>query len=209
VGDEAFLKYNTNLFRKVAPYYDGFDLLIGHVRKSFVGFVDPAAGARILDAATGTGRQAFAFASAGHAVMGVDLSPDMLSVASRKRNFPNLTLIHGDAAALPFADGSFDVALMSFALHCMPSNIRLRAVRELKRVTRPDGRVAFVDYRLPSNRLGRRIVYSAVSLYETTYWQEFVRSDFESLLVSEGLRVEKRRYFFLGSMRMLLCAPAS
>ena len=68
--------------------------------------------------------------------------------------------------------------------------------------------MAFVDYGLPSNRLGREIEYRFVSLYETAYWQEFVRSDFDRLLVNEGLRIERQRRFFLGSMRMLVCSHA-
>src|SRR2546423_1033498 len=189
MGDTAFLKYNTALFKKVAPYYDGLDLLIGHVRHDFARFVAPSPGARILDSATGTGKQAFAFGRAGHAVVGIDLSPDMLAVARRKNRFPAIGFLLADATALPFKDGAFDITSMSFALHCMPPAIRLQAVLELKRVTRANGSVAFVDYRLPVNRFGRQFAYSVIGLYETDYWRDFVRSDFEALLSQAGLRV--------------------
>jgi ubiquinone/menaquinone biosynthesis C-methylase UbiE len=203
----TFRDYNTALFKKVAPYYGWLDLLIARIRRDFVQFASPAPGSRILDAATGTGRQAFAFADIGSLVAGVDLSPAMLSRAQRKNSFPNVVLAIGDAAALPFNDGVFDLSVMSFALHCMPLEVRIKAVRELKRVTEAGGRVGFVDYGLPSKRLPREIVFSLISVYETAHWREFVRSDFENLLADEGLQIEKQHHFLFDSMRMILCAP--
>jgi demethylmenaquinone methyltransferase / 2-methoxy-6-polyprenyl-1,4-benzoquinol methylase len=202
----TFLEYNTALFRKVAPYYDWLDLVIAKVRRDFVRFVGPQSGTRILDAATGTGKQAFAFADLGSLITGIDLSPDMLSIAHSKNCFRNVAFAIGDAAELPFKDDSFDLSVMSFALHCMPLNVRIKTVRELKRVTHPSGKVAFVDYGLPTKRLRRQIIYRTISLYETAHWQEFVCSDFESLLGGEGLRIENQRHFLFDSMRMILCA---
>jgi demethylmenaquinone methyltransferase/2-methoxy-6-polyprenyl-1,4-benzoquinol methylase len=206
VQSSEFLKHNTELFSKVAPYYDGLDLVIGPVRRRFVEFVSPPPNAKVLDVATGTGKQALAFAAAGHQVIGVDLSRDMLSVAVRNNRYANARFAIGDACRLPFEDETFDLTSMSFALHCMPAVLRVRAVRELRRVTRRHGRISFVDYGMPANRLGREIEYRFVSLYETDHWREFIRSDFDGLLTDEGLRVERQGRFFLGCMRMLYCS---
>jgi demethylmenaquinone methyltransferase/2-methoxy-6-polyprenyl-1,4-benzoquinol methylase len=202
----TFREYNTALFQKVAPYYGWLDLLIARIRRDFVRFASPSAGSRILDAATGTGTQAFAFADLGSLVVGVDLSPAMLSRAQHKNRFPNVVLAIGDAARLPFNDGAFDLSVMSFALHCMPLELRIKTVRELKRVTDLGGRVGFVDYGLPFKRLPREIAFSLIGLYETAHWREFVRSDFENLLADEGLQIEKQHHFLFDSMRMILCA---
>lgn len=54
----------------------------------------------------------------------------------------------GDARALPFGDGSFDVVLSSWALHNIYDRAqRLKAVEEICRVLRPGGRVAVIDIR--------------------------------------------------------------
>ena len=50
--------------------------------------------------------------------------------------------------ALPFDDGAYDVAVSSYAIHNVPDAAgRARAVREIARVVRPDGRVVIADFR--------------------------------------------------------------
>ena len=98
------------------------------------------AGHRILDVACGTGIVARTAAdSVGAAnVVGVDLNEAMLTVARRLR--PDIDWRQGDAAGLPFDDGSFDVVLCQMALMFFPD--RLTALREMARVAAPDGTVA-------------------------------------------------------------------
>jgi len=72
-------------------------------------------GERMVDLATGTGRWLeYALAHDVHAT-GVDLSPEMLAVASTKRGVRG-RLACADVCALPFASHSADVAVCSFAL---------------------------------------------------------------------------------------------
>lgn len=57
-------------------------------------------------------------------------------------------LVTGDARALPFTDASFDVVLSSLALHRIHSGAdRRRAIDEIARVVKPDGRVLLLDIR--------------------------------------------------------------
>jgi ubiquinone/menaquinone biosynthesis C-methylase UbiE len=203
---EAFVRYNTKLFRKVAPYYDWLEILISSIRRDFVQFVAPPLNAHILDVATGTGRQAFAFAAKGFETYGVDLSPHMLAIARRNNRFPNARFEIADGTALPFDDSSFDIVTMSFALHCMPLQIRSETIEELRRVTKRQGNIAFVDYNLPPDGWRRNTLLTLVRLYETPLWEEFIRSDFEKLLAQKGLVIERQHHFFLGAMRMVLCS---
>jgi 2-polyprenyl-3-methyl-5-hydroxy-6-metoxy-1,4-benzoquinol methylase len=53
-------------------------VFISGLRGKVVDFTNPGSGSRILDVATGTGKQAFAFAKKGYDVIGVDLSEAML-----------------------------------------------------------------------------------------------------------------------------------
>ncbi|GAA3382054.1 methyltransferase domain-containing protein [Cryptosporangium minutisporangium] len=106
--------------------------------------VDAAAvtsGTSVLDVACGTGvvaRTAADRVGPAGSVVGVDLNEAMLGVAERVR--PDLEWRLGDACALPFDDGSFDVVLSQAAL--MFVGDRATALREMGRVSRADGRVA-------------------------------------------------------------------
>ena len=83
-------------------------------------------------------------------VDGVDVSAGMLQVAGRTVDAlpaaeqARIRLHQAPADRLPFADGSVDVALTAFVLQLVPS--RHRALREMRRVLRPGGRVAIVTW---------------------------------------------------------------
>jgi ubiquinone/menaquinone biosynthesis C-methylase UbiE len=98
-------------------------------------------GDRVLDVACGTG--AVAAEAAGRvrpdgSVVGVDPSADMLAVARRK--LPEADLRDGRAEALPFDDEAFDALTCQFGL--MFFDDRDEALRQMRRVLRPGGRLA-------------------------------------------------------------------
>jgi 2-polyprenyl-6-hydroxyphenyl methylase/3-demethylubiquinone-9 3-methyltransferase len=64
---------------------------------------------RVLDLGCGAGFLSNALAAAGHAVTGLDASDESLAVARTYDRSRTATYVRGDACALPFADGSFDV----------------------------------------------------------------------------------------------------
>ena len=114
--------------------------------RSLVALAAPAPGERVLDLACGTGvvaRHAAPRVAPGGHVAGVDVNPGMLAVAAAA--VPGVAWHCADAAALPFADGTFDVALCEQALMFLPD--RAAALRELRRVTAPGGRVAVSVWR--------------------------------------------------------------
>jgi ubiquinone/menaquinone biosynthesis C-methylase UbiE len=103
-------------------------------------------GERVLDVACGTGLIAFAAAQAIGAqgsVVGVDLSGRMVDAAAnraRARMLPAMRFERMDAESLEFPDASFDVALCALGLMYMPDPAQ--ALREMRRVLRPGGRMA-------------------------------------------------------------------
>lgn len=100
-----------------------------------------APGQRVLDVACGTGALTLAVAErvgpAG-SVTGLDANPEMLAVARRKH--AGVDWQEGRAEALPFPDGSFDAVVSQFGL--MFFDDRVLALREMRRVLRPGGRMA-------------------------------------------------------------------
>jgi SAM-dependent methyltransferase len=101
----------------------------------------PAPGEVVADVGCGNGAYLAELARRGSAwrVIGADLSAGMLA-AARPRS--RAALMVADAAALPLGDGCADLTLANHVLHHMPDPAA--AVRELRRVTRPGGRVIAV-----------------------------------------------------------------
>jgi ubiquinone/menaquinone biosynthesis C-methylase UbiE len=102
---------------------------------------------RILDVGCGTGvfaariRESLPAAT----VWGVDLVADMLlRGADRWRRLAGRVVpVQGDSERLPFADGSFDVVTCANSFHHYPH--QQRAVTEMHRVLKPEGRLLLVD----------------------------------------------------------------
>jgi SAM-dependent methyltransferase len=94
----------------------------------------------VLDVAAGTGVVARALAPSVRAVVAIDATPAMLEAAPR---VPNVVFMRGDAAALPFPDGSFDVVVCRFAVHHFEEPAT--PVAEMRRCLRAGGRLAVAD----------------------------------------------------------------
>lgn len=116
------------------------------VAERLVDAVAPSAGQEMLDVATGSGNVAIPAASRGAKVTGLDLTPELLEVARRRaqENGVQVNFIEGDAEALPFADGSFDVVTSCFGVIFAPRHEQ--AASELVRVARAGGKVAFTAW---------------------------------------------------------------
>jgi len=111
-------------------------------------------GERVLDLATGTGITAIAARERGAQVTGVDLTPELLTVARAKaaaEGFKDIEFREGDAEALPFDNASFDVVLSTCGHMFAPDQPQVAA--ELARVTRSGGRVVFLAW-TPEGGLG-------------------------------------------------------
>lgn len=110
----------------------------------------PQPGERVLDLACGTGavaREVVQRISPGGSVVGVDISPDMLRVANEIVGTRDGVVQWQQASAdsLPLPDASVDVALCQQGVQFFPD--KPAALRELRRVLKPGGRVALSVWR--------------------------------------------------------------
>ena len=107
-----------------------------------------APGLSLLDAGCGPGTITVEFADrlAPARVVGLDASAEVIAKASADFTRPNLAFVTGDAYALPFEDGSFDITHAHQTLQHVADPVAV--LRELRRVTKPGGIVAArdVDY---------------------------------------------------------------
>lgn len=109
--------------------------------------------ARVLDLAAGTGTSSAAIARAGAKVVAADFSLGMMS-EGRRRGAP-VPFVGADAQHLPFADGSFDAAVISFGLRNVQDP--RQGLAEMARVVRPGGRVVVCEFSTPTSPLFRTV----------------------------------------------------
>jgi ubiquinone/menaquinone biosynthesis C-methylase UbiE len=111
---------------------------------------DLSAGMRVLDLASGTGEPALSLAKAlgsGGRVVATDLVPGMLEAVREKACSQSLTQMEfqvADAEQLPFANGEFDRVTCRFGIMFFPDV--QQALREIRRVLKPGGRVSFATW---------------------------------------------------------------
>lgn len=204
VGEEKeYYLLVKKVFDILAPFYDIVTMPFSRVRDKVVNFTNVRNGSKILDIATGTGKQAFAFAKKGCDVVGIDLSQAMLKVANKKNKYGNVKFEVANATHLPFEDNSFDVSCVSFGLHDMPLTIREKALKEMVRVTKTKGMTVIVDYALPKNEIGRFLIYHFVNLYEGRYYSTFIKSDLQALLKKIGIEIKEELPVLLGAGKIL------
>lgn len=162
----------------------------------------PRAGATVLEICCGGGRVTPHLVRDGNRVIGLDRSAACVASA-HARDGSSPFYLEGDAAALPFADGAFDVAACFENSLGVIFSSRLRALAELLRVTRPGGLVLVVFREDPASRPDRLHAYytdaGAVEVAET-----FDRASVEQLLAAlpdEALARISARSFRHGSPR--------
>jgi demethylmenaquinone methyltransferase/2-methoxy-6-polyprenyl-1,4-benzoquinol methylase len=143
-----------SMFDRIAPVYDlmnrlmtaGLDQRWRRIAARAV--VGP--GDRVLDACCGTGDLAIAAREAGGVVTGLDFSERMLDRARRKSH--EIEWVQGDLLALPFGNAAFDAATVGFGVRNVGGELE-RALSELRRVLRPQGRLAILEITTPAGFL--------------------------------------------------------
>ncbi|MCW5625351.1 MAG: methyltransferase domain-containing protein [Burkholderiales bacterium] len=135
----AFRDFERNVHDRLAEsYHDAFTPVTSHAIAPLLDAVEPLAGARLLDVATGPGTIAARGTGRGATATGLDLSPSMVALA--RRLHPGVAFQEGEAERLPFADGAFDALVCAFGVgHLARPEM---GFLEFARVLAPGGRIA-------------------------------------------------------------------
>ena len=173
--------------------------------------VPPAGLIEVLDVATGSADLPRAVADWARAerralhITATDLHPQILEIArARCVSYPEIRVESADALRLPYADGAFDIALLSMALHHFEGETQTGVLREMRRVTR---RGIYVG-----DLARTRINYAGARLMAATLWRRnrvtrhdgpvsvrraFTSDELEVLLRQAGFaHVRVYRHFF-------------
>jgi demethylmenaquinone methyltransferase / 2-methoxy-6-polyprenyl-1,4-benzoquinol methylase len=160
-GEQEAAQWVRGMFDRIAGRYDLLNHLLSFnldkrwrarlVKRVSATMERP--GARVLDLCCGTGDVLLALeARAGKPVFGSDFSHPMLVEAGRKiaaRAF-RTRLFEADALALPLSGGSLDLITVSFGFRNLANYEK--GLEELKRVLKPGGVVAILEFSQPTNR---------------------------------------------------------
>jgi SAM-dependent methyltransferase len=143
---EAFRNFEHEGWNRLSlGYHSHWEHLTTQAIPQMLDGTDVAEGMDVLDVASGPGYVSGAAASRGAKTVGLDLSEKMTELAAQ--NYPNLTFEFGDAEALQFPDGSFDVVLINFGILHFPDADK--ALSEAHRVLKSRGRLGFTAWAGP------------------------------------------------------------
>ena len=134
--------------------FDAISKRILAVGTDLVSRVGVSEGEKLLDVACGTGNATIPAAQAGADATGLDITPKLLEDAQRNAEAAGVEIewVEGDAEALPFDDGSFDVVLSTFG--CMFAPNQKQTASEIARVVRPGGRFGIAAW-TPTGNIGQ------------------------------------------------------
>jgi demethylmenaquinone methyltransferase/2-methoxy-6-polyprenyl-1,4-benzoquinol methylase len=158
------------MFDDIAPRYDFLNHLLSagidrYWRKRAIRSLALTGRECVLDLCTGTGDLAIEARTAtpGAArVLGVDFSGAMLTLGldklRRRKLDSTIALVRGDASRIPLADGSVDALTIAFGIRNVED--RAAACREMRRVIAPGGRLAILEFAMPTSPLFRQLYLS-------------------------------------------------
>jgi ubiquinone/menaquinone biosynthesis C-methylase UbiE len=129
----------------------------------------------------------------------IDVAPVQIKNLHEKLdNKQQVTILQQDASHMGFADASQDATLVFFLLHEMPVEVRRQTIAEALRVTRPGGKVIFVDYHKPAASSPFRYIMvpilTTLEPFAMDLWNNEIT---EWLPPTEGLytHIDKQTYF--------------
>ncbi len=154
---------------------------------SVVDFADPAAGVTVLEVGAGTGNFLSLFRERASRLIALDLTTGMLAKAIER--FPEVEAVAGDGARLPFASASIDLVTSAQALHHVWEPVPL--LREMRRVTKPGGRVLVVDQVAPESYEQTAFMNHLETIRDPSHATSRPPSTFRVILTAAGLEIER------------------
>lgn len=188
----------TLIFRVWSGFYDQPLLQQPYYRRVHAALLslldDLPVPVRVLDLGCGTAQLTADLAARypGAAVVGADLSSDMLAVANGRAAAASFGLANASVYALPFADGSIDLVTNTISYHWYLDH--RRALAEIRRVLRPGGH--FVMATISSPVLRSRLVRRTWELFTADRTRIAVPRQIERELDAAGFEIENRAAVF-------------
>ncbi len=196
------------VYARVAWLYDFLDAPFEHGRYQPLrrAVFDDTAG-QMLDAGVGTGRN-MPFYPEGAEMTAIDLSPHMLARAERRqaRLGVQVDLKQMNVTATDFADARFDHVIATFLFCVLDPEHQLPALKELKRICKPDGEIRILEYEYSRNPWRRFVMKLWAPWVKFMYGASFDRHT-EQYAEAAGLRVVEERFLYEDIVKLLVLKP--
>lgn len=150
---------------------------------------------RGLDIATGAGHTAFTISPHLKEVVALDLTPQMIQIASeeaQRRNLTNIHFILGDVDQIPYPDASFDLVTCRIAAHHFV-DIK-KAISEVYRVLQPEGLFLLIDNYVPSVLEDGELINQLEKLRDDSHVACLTLERWRELLEQEGFINVQAKY---------------
>ena len=195
-------------YQRIARWYDLLDAPFERKRYQAIRpLLFAGLSGRVLDAGVGTGRNIPFYPQDGD-MLGIDLSPAMLTRASRRRDEVgrDVALMEMDVMHTSFEDNSFDAVVSTFLFCVLAPEHQLPALKELARICKPDGEIRLLEYSYSKNPMKRFIMRLWAPWVRFAYGAAFDRNTY--LYLEEAGFEETENYFLVDDIiRFIVARP--
>lgn len=154
--------------------------------------------AKVLDLGSGAGHVSFTVADKVESVIAFDLSDAMLEVVAttaKERGLNNISTIKGNVESLPFESHSFDLIISRYSAHHWHDVEQ--ALREVRRVLKPGGRVIFIDVVSPGHPIFDLYLQTVEVLRDTSHVRDYPASEWSNMFNNARLFLKNIESFRL------------
>lgn len=205
-GENKVAKETKARWDRTAKHYNLIEFFSEWYLAPFRKILWTFASGNILEAGAGTGLN-ISYYPQGARVTAVDLSGAMMQKAQERalRQKREVTFEEADLCALPFAEGSFDTAAATFVFCSVPAPVA--CLRELARVTKPDGRILLLDHvRIENPWIGP--LMDRLNTATVRFAGEHINHRMDLFVREAGFEIiESRRYGFMGVIQFIAARP--
>jgi ubiquinone/menaquinone biosynthesis methyltransferase len=231
VPDEK-LFLNDLIFTEIASKYDFVTRALSFGRDSawkrrMIEVLPKLQAPVCVDLACGTGDISFLLAQkyTNGIVVGLDLTPSMLQIATYRNSLTNVRFVQSDICALGLSSNSADVITGGYALRNAP-DIRL-AIDEIWRTLKPGGTAAFLDFSKPTSKAVQILEYWLLRTWGSVWGRLLHRSgevyvyiaeslktfpdrtSLRQLFLDHGFDFERSQLFYFGVLELLVVRKRS
>lgn len=184
------MRKHKNFWDKNADRYDRFMRKDRAAYEKMYALIQPVVKAKtVMELATGTGLIAKHIVNAAAHIEATDASPEMIAEAKRDNQSAKLHFSVQDMFCLPYADKSFDVVIVSNALHIVPQPEK--ALAEIHRVLKEDGVLIAPTFTHAGNSFSGRVRAFFMKLAGFPLHSKWTSEEYLHFLRQNGWTVRK------------------